>query len=170
MCWGLRLLCNKTPEPGPWQTRKFTSKFENFKIQWVSEIQTSIDFRHSIIVWFLNSWDFRHFCEMSEIRTNIWFSDTKGCWKSKVTNVEISDKFRLTKFTGQWNAEIGTSNNRTMLKAELSIVRTDWVHIFDIWTCSTIGFRHSTVETSQNVRNPKFQTVLIGFRTQTFVR
>ena len=69
-----------------------------------------MDFRHSITVPFPNSSDFGHLFskyvlkpnfwgfECLKFEPNVWFSDTKRCLKSKLTKVQILDKFGFQEF------------------------------------------------------------------------
>ena len=82
-----------------WQTKVDCPKSELVRISvlhcsvhWVSEIQTSMDFRHSITVRFPNSSDFRHFCEMSEIWTQSSVFRTHNTVECRNPNIRISAK------------------------------------------------------------------------------
>ena len=73
----------------------------------MSEVRISMDFRHSITVWFPNSSDFGHFREMSEIQTyslvfrQIGVSDIPTHKGLDFRQVWISDKFGFQTITAQ---------------------------------------------------------------------
>ena len=62
------LLCHELINDGFGQENWKKNHKSTFFIetQWVSEIRTTEDFRHSTTVWFPNSSYFRHFCKISE--------------------------------------------------------------------------------------------------------
>ena len=90
-------------------------------MQLMSEIRTSMDFRHSIAVRFPNTSNFRQFLNAKDnflkihLKTEAknWFSDTQGCLKSKLAKVWISDKFRFQTFTVMSEIQMFGLNNRT---------------------------------------------------------
>ena len=90
-----------------------TKNFKNpeiFHLQWVFEIQTSVDFRHSISVQFPNNSDFRN-CLKSKTKVRISDAYFSKCvwqpsyrfWISDTFVKCLHPKFCFQKHKGVWN-------------------------------------------------------------------
>ena len=99
----------------------------------MSEIRTSVDFRH-LTVQFPNSLDFRHFYEMSKIRTqsldfrHIGMSDIRphksfDFRQVQISAVRISDTFCIYTYVAHWLA-IKSLFHVARVKSDISILHT----------------------------------------------
>ena len=144
----------------------------------MSEIWSSLGFRHSITVRFQNSSHFRPFCKISENWTqNLIFRHifSKGWLKSELTKVQISDKFGFQEFRFQtitvWTVNVRNPNVRKWQNAEIKFL-TVWISARSVFKCSGLeNFRAQTeclVTTIKTQMTQNQITFLWAFGFQTF--